>query len=249
MPVKLDYGDGVYTITLNRPEAGNSVNRQVADRLQWALDEIEAAGDAAAIIITGYGDRFFCTGGDVKEYATFQTRRELEIVFRQMQRFCRRIATFPVPVIAAVNGMALGGGAELILACDLRVMVPGATIQFPQVHLGLITGWGGHWRLPRLIGEARALDLLLTGRRITAFEALQMGLINRVVPSAVPAAREMALTIKSASAAALREMKRLLRNALDESYSDAMADANESFFQLWFGADHLAAQAAFRQRR
>lgn len=247
--VDLDHDKGVYIITLNRPEAGNSVSTEVASMLHFVLDEVESDSNARCLIITGSGPRFFCTGGDVKEYATFESRQQLDKVFLKMQDFCHRLSTLSIPVIAAADGMVLGGGAELVLACDLRVISSSATIQFPQVRLGLVTGWGGLWRLVRTVGEPRALDILLTGRTLTAMEALQLGLVHYIADPAIDKAREIALSFDRAAPQAVRWMKHLVRRASLSGYEQAMAEANEVFFELWFSDDHREAERAFLEGR
>lgn len=249
MHTRLDREQGVYTLTLNRPEAGNAVNAEMTRQLVSVLEVVERDTEAVALILTGAGDRFFCTGGDVKEYAGLSSRSAVEAQFVAMQRVCERLEKLPIPSIAAVNGLAVGGGAELSLACDFRVAKAGITMSLRQVHLGLITGWGAHWRLLRVLGEARTLDLLLTGRSVSAEEALMLGLVHRVSACALAEARNLAEDFRKAAPLALRAMKEVVREGADQSYSEALAGANQRFLALWFSADHREAERAFGERR
>ncbi len=172
----------VVTLTLNRPKSLNAINRQMLDELRQAFDE--AAGDESVrvVVLTGAGDRAFAAGADIAEIAGLgaeQARRFAEhghAVFTQIE-------TLGKPVIAAVNGFALGGGCELAMACTFRIASEAAQFGQPEVDLGLVPGFGGSQRLTRLVGRGRALDLLLRGCRITAAEAERIGLVTRVVPA------------------------------------------------------------------
>ena len=144
------------------------------------MDKLEKDRDLVAIIITGEGDKFFSSGGDIKQYRELVTREQLQSAFARPRRLLDRLEALPVPVIAAVNGIALGGGAELMLACDVRIAAPAASIGFPYVRLGLTPGWHGAERLTRAIGYANAMHLLTTGEPVDAAEALRLGLVNRV---------------------------------------------------------------------
>jgi enoyl-CoA hydratase len=238
----------VYTITLNRPEAGNSVSLAMIGELSAALGTVEQADDAVALVIAGAGERFFCTGGDVKEYAAIATPADVQAQFGQMRRFCQRLEALPVPVIMAIVGMAVGGGVELALAADLRIARAGVVLRLPQVRLGVVTGWGAHARLVRTIGEARALDLLLTARAVTAEEALTLGLVHRVVPNARDAAAELANDFRKASPAALAAMKAAIRG-VQPSDPRPTAEVEQQFLALWFAADHREAERAFAEGR
>lgn len=164
-------------VTINRPEARNALDLDVQDALTRALDEIGADDSAHAVVFTGAGDRAFVAGADVKQLQTYRARDGLH---GRLQRLFDRISSFEKPTIAAVNGLALGGGCELALACDIRVAARTARFGFPETGLSIIPGAGGTQRLPRLVGAGRALELILTGRIITAEEALGMGLVSHV---------------------------------------------------------------------
>ena len=171
--------NGVATITLNRPPA-NSLSLALLKDISAAFDDIEKDETVRAVVITGGGEKFFCGGAEIKEFNAVDTNAQM----KGGQALFRRIETFRKPVIAAINGYALGGGCELAMGCHIRYAADTAKQGQPEVNLGIIPGWGGTQRLPRLIGRGRALELMFTGDMITAAEAERFGLVNRVVPVA-----------------------------------------------------------------
>jgi enoyl-CoA hydratase len=174
--------DSVRTITINRPEKLNALNREVLRDLSAAFRDARSDGRVRAVILTGAGEKAFVAGADIAELAekSPQSGKEQTLLG---QEILRHIEVFPKPVVAAINGYALGGGCELALACHLRVCAPKAKIGLPEVKLGIIPGYGGTQRLPRLIGRARALEMILSGEPIDADTALDWGLVNRIAPS------------------------------------------------------------------
>jgi enoyl-CoA hydratase len=178
MTVHLTRIDDLALVTLDRPQTLNALSFTVLGDLAAAFDEI-AAGDARALLITGAGERAFCAGADITE---LMGRAQAAIRERAafVQATFGKLDTLPIPSIALVNGYAFGGGLELALACTFRLAGPNAKLGLPEIKLGLIPGCGGTKRLPRLIGEARALDMILTGRTVAADEALAIGLVNRI---------------------------------------------------------------------
>jgi enoyl-CoA hydratase len=177
-----DVRDRVAFVTVNRPDKLNALNDAVMADLSQAADEITQNADIGGAIITGAGPKAFIAGADIGDLAKqgpFDGKRRA----LRGQDVLRRLETCGKPVIAAVNGFALGGGCELAMACHLRIASENAKFGQPEVKLGIAPGYGGTQRLPRLVGKGRALDLILTGRTIDAQEALQMGLVNRVVPA------------------------------------------------------------------
>jgi enoyl-CoA hydratase len=171
--------NGVLWITVNRPDKLNALSHATIGELERAVDQAASDDDVLAVVITGAGDKAFVAGADIAELAALDPIGAKELALRGQAAFSR-IERLAKPVIAAVNGYALGGGCELAMACHLRVASSNALFGQPEVKLGLIPGYAGSQRMPRLIGRGRALELLLTGRNITAEEAERIGLVNRV---------------------------------------------------------------------
>jgi len=182
MSVELAYSDSLAFITLNRVEALNALSFEVLREIGEAIDAV-AASKARALIFTGAGEKAFCAGADIKELVGRDLMAERDgaafgqAIFAKLDRL-------PVPSIAVIHGYAFGGGLELAMACTFRVATPRAKMGLPEIKLGLVPGYGGTQRLPRLIGEARALELIMSGRTVDAAEAERIGLVNRVVDSA-----------------------------------------------------------------
>ncbi len=173
--------DAVGVLTINRPDKLNAISNELTDELKQLLDEIEQDRDLRVLVVTGAGDKAFVAGADIKELVDRDALVGRE-VSRTRQNLFSRIENLPVPVIAAVNGYALGGGLELALACSIRICSENAQFGAPEVKLGIIPGDGGTQRLPRLVGAGRAMEMILTGDFIDAQEAYRIGLVNRVVP-------------------------------------------------------------------
>jgi len=203
-------------ITLNRPEVLNSFNTQMRDDMYQILGAIKDDDEVAAVIIKGAGDKAFCAGADLSEFLTAPS----PVMARQI-RWERDVwglfLSLPQPIIAALHGYVLGSGLELALCCDLRIAADDAQFGFPEVELGIIPAAGGTQTLPRVVGRAQALDMLLTARRIEAEEACAIGLVNLVVPRAelMPAAEEMAQKIASLDQNAVRLAKQAVVRGLD----------------------------------
>ena len=168
-------------VTINRPQTHNAINETTMAELEDALDHIEADSNVHSIILTGAGEKTFCAGGDLKYFATLQTRKLVTQMSERMQAILRRLWEGPRVVVAAINGQAIGGGCEILTACHRRVAVDGAHFSFKQAANGIITGWGGGARLFRLIGTAQSLQLLLTAEQIDASEAKRIGFVDQVV--------------------------------------------------------------------
>lgn len=244
--------DGIGVLQVTRPEARNALNWQA--QVEFAAAVAVAAGDTAlrVLIITGAGDQAFVSGGDLRELARHPEKAAAERLNRTMSTALAQLQALPLPVIAAINGDAFGGGCEIVTACDLRLAAAHARLGFAQVRNGLTTGWGGTGRLVRLLGQSRALELLLTGRVLTAAEAQQIGLVHRVVP-----AGEVALAAASAWAAelaalphdALAALKLLTHAAGRLSLPETNAYEARLFNQLWNEPNHREALDAFLQKR
>lgn len=248
--LKVERRGGAALLTIDRPHAGNSISAEVTTALEAAVDALERDRDLVAIVITGAGDKFFSSGGDIKQYRELVTREQLQSAFARPRRLLDRLEALPVPVIAAVNGIALGGGAELMLACDVRFAASTASIGFPYVRLGLTPGWHGAERLTRAIGYANAMHLLTTGEPVDADEALRLGLVNRVCDGSV-VETALALTQKLAEAAplSLAATKRVLLAASHLPREEARRIAEDDFADLWLSEDHREAEAAFAAKR
>lgn len=197
--------NGVYTITINRPDKLNALNSTVFNELDQALNELAGDDNLRGLIITGTGDKAFVAGADIKELSSLNPD-EAEEKSEFGQRIFSRIESLRVPVIAAVNGYALGGGLELAMACHIRIASPKAQMGLPEVSLGLIPGYGGTQRLAQLTGKAKALELIMTGRFVKAEEAMQIGLVNAVAEeSALDEARAMMKTMSRQGPLAIRK--------------------------------------------
>ena len=196
----LERDGAVAVLTINRPQVLNALSTQTLDELRRAVLELQHDAGIRAVIITGAGEKSFVAGADINELAAQRPVQGKEHA-RRGQHVFDLIENMGKPVIAAINGYALGGGCELAMACTLRVAADTARLGQPEINLGIIPGYGATQRLPRLVGKGIALDLLLTGRQITAQEAQQIGLVNRVVPAASLMADVRALAAELAARA------------------------------------------------
>src|ERR671911_525984 len=195
----------IATVTLSRPEALNAISRQLATELLATCDTLTGKEDVRAVIVTGAGERAFCAGADLKERRMLGPN-ERAAHTAAIEAAAEALAALPMPTIAAVRGFALAGGAELAIACDLRVAATDAMFGFPEVKIGIFPGAGGALRLPRIVGGGAARDLLFTGRRLSAEEAFRLGLVDRLVPAeSVPeAAAALAASITANAPLAVR---------------------------------------------
>ena len=228
--VDLEFDDGLAVVTIDRPHARNAISLETMDQLEKALD---GADGAAALVITGAGEKAFVSGGDLKELSALRTEAEASAMAFRMRTICDRIAGFPGPTIAALNGHALGGGAEFAVAADIRIAADDIKIGFNQVALKIMPAWGGAERLTKLIGRSKALLLAGTGSVLGAAEAERIGLIDRVLPRASfdEDWRTIARALATRPAA---EIKRVIDGA---STTEAVA----AFARLWVSDEHWAA--------
>jgi enoyl-CoA hydratase/carnithine racemase len=239
----------VTTIRLNNPPL-NLVSVEVTTALTAALTRVENDRDVRAVILAGTGDRAFCAGSDIKEFSSLHGRvAEGKLVSENVAY--DQLANLPLPTIAAIEGDALGGGLELALCCDLRVAAASALVGMPEVRLGVMPGSGGTQRLPRLIGLARAKELILLGEIIDAHTALEYGLVNRVVPqtTAEAAARELAETLALRGPVAVREAKGVLNRTLDGSLAEGQVDELAASERVFSSDDMLEGASAFIEKR
>lgn len=248
MSVQCDIQGSVARITVARPKALNAIDASVLDGLAAAIDQITASREVAAVVVTGEGDRAFAAGADIGAMASFSAV-DAERFAARGQRVFDRLAGLPVPVIAAVNGFALGGGCELAMACDLIFASTKAKFGQPEVKLGVIPGFGGTQRLVRRVGWSNALDLCLTGRVIDAAEAKAMGLVSRVVDDVVAEATKAAEEMAALGPVALRLCKRAIHEGADAALQVGLA-AEQTLFGLCFAtADQKEGMAAFLEKR
>lgn len=245
-PVRTEVRSGVLVITIDREEAGNSVSLDTALAMREALQAALAQDDMRGIVITGAGKRFFCSGGDLKAYSAIATKDELVSTFGAVRDLLNDMENYALPIVAAINGYALGGGAELALACDLRFADASAKMGFPQSRLGLIPGWNGTERLVRTVGRSKAMRLLLTAERLAATEAVAAGLIDGISEGDVVGHAVDFLARLPAAPLALAAVKRAV---CASSSVNAAAINAEIFENLWFTEDHREAEKAFAEKR
>lgn len=246
----LETGDGVATLTVNRPKALNALNSETLRELDCAMEAIEADPEIRAVVLTGAGRKAFVAGADI---AAMQScgpvaAREMALLAHGI---LDRIERCPKPVIAAVNGYALGGGCELAMSCDLRIAAESARFGQPEINLGIIPGWGGTQRLARLIGKGRALELLFTGEMIEAREAERIGLVNRVTSDAelLQETLQLARKIAEKPPVALRLIKEAVHQGCEMDLSRANALEAEKFGLCFATEDQKEGMGAFLEKR
>lgn len=247
--IELSVADRVATVTVNRPDKLNALNNAVFDDLTTLLEELASRADIGGVIITGAG-RAFVAGADISELEPLNQSAAEALMLRGQGVF-NRLEALPKPVIAAVNGFALGGGCELAMACHLRIASEAAKFGQPEVKLGLIPGYGGTQRLPRLIGKGRALQLLMTGEIIDAAEAYRTGLVNKVVPAAdlMKTATEMMKAILANAPLALAGCIEMVNGGYDLPLRDALALEAGAFGKLAATDDKREGTRAFLEKR
>jgi enoyl-CoA hydratase len=246
--LKTTVTEATATVTVSRPQALNALNSRFFQEMDALLEEMGRRDDVKVLIITGEG-KAFAAGADIAEMVR-KTQAEGREFSQAGQRTFRRIELLPQPVVAAVNGFALGGGMELALACDIRISSSKAKFGQPEVNLGVIPGYAATQRLPRLIGLGNALSLLLTGEMITAEEALRMGLVQKVVEPELlmPAALELAKTIAAKGPRAVRLVKSVARRGLLMDLEAGCALESEMFGSL-FENEAAEGMRAFLEKR
>lgn len=245
---KSDEG-GVELVVLRHPPV-NALSTAVLDQLEARLSALAAAPGTRCLVLTGDG-QYFCAGADVKEMATMGLEKAPAVQARGQALF-QRLAEFRCPTVAAVNGLAVGGGLELALACDLRVASDSAKFGAPEVGLGLLPAYGGTQRLPRLVGPAKAKELIFTGALVAAAEAHRIGLVNRVVPSGheLRAARDLAHTIAEKAPLAVAASKRAIQEGLESTVRDGLAVETRGFVEAVLPSSDLGEGiAAFVEHR
>jgi enoyl-CoA hydratase len=248
MGVLLQYTDEFAVLTLDRPEALNALSFALIRDIGAAIDQV-AASSARALIVTGAGPKAFCAGADIKEL-TGRPLAEQKRGAELGQAAFARLDRLPQASIALINGHALGGGAELALACTFRLAAPNASIGLPEIKLGLIPGYGGTQRLPRLIGEARALEMIMTGRSVRAEEALRIGLVNRLVePPLLDAAFAFAREFCGHGLLAQQFARQAVQRAARSSLEDGLRAEADLSTLAYRTADAEEGMRAFLEKR
>jgi len=248
--IQIDRQGNLAIVTMTRPEKLNALNQEMLDELERAIIALKVDSEVRVLIITGEGEKAFVAGADIGRFPTL-TPHEAYQLSRRGQEIFQQIEDFGKPVIAAVNGFALGGGCELSLACHLRYAADTAKFGQPEVGLGVIAGYGGTQRLPRLVGQGRALDLLLSGRLIDAETALSWGLVNGVFPlqNLMAEVGEIAQTISSKGPKALEHSLAAVLNGAGKSLTEGLAEEAEHFKQVFDTADRVEGAKAFLEKR
>jgi enoyl-CoA hydratase len=248
--VRTENKDGVLVITIDRPKVLNALNAQTVDEIRQAFVAARDDDSVKCVILTGAGDKAFVAGADIKELALMTPITGKQIAERG-QRTLLSIERLPKPVIAAINGFALGGGCELALACHIRIASENAQIGLPEVTLGIIPGYGGTQRMARLLGKGKALELILTGDRIGAAEAERIGLVNKVVPAdqLMATAEEMARKIATRGPLAVRAAIEAVMNGSEMPFEEGQFLEATLFALLASTEDMKEGTTAFIEKR
>ena len=239
----------VAVITINRPKALNALNEDVLKDIEAAFDAVDLS-EIRAIILTGAGEKSFVAGADIAAMSVM-TKEQGEHFGKFGNDIFRKIETFPVPVIAAVNGFALGGGNELAMSCDIRICADTAVFGQPETGLGITPGFGGTQRLARLVSPGMAKQLIYTAKNIKADEAYRIGLVNAVYPleELMPAAEKMASTIAKNAPIAVRACKKAINDGLEVKMDDAIVIEEKLFGSCFKTADQIEGMTAFLEKR
>ena len=242
--IKIEQKQAVTVLTISAPKSLNALNSTVLGEMDDALSHLPEG--TRALVITGDGEKSFVAGADISEMANLNEEQGFAFGKKGADVF-RRIETMPIPVIAAVNGFALGGGCELAMACDIRICSTNAKFGQPEVGLGIIPGFSGTYRLAKLVGMGMAKQLIFTGKPIKADEALRIGLVNAVVPQAelMDKAMEMAAQIAAQAPLAVRAAKECINAEWDMTADEAIACENHAFGECFSTADQKGGMRAF----
>lgn len=248
--IRIDIEGGVATVTLNRPQQLNALNRQMFRELDEAFDEVTVDPAARVLVITGTGDRAFAAGADIREFVGMGPVAALDFS-RNAQRIYRKLETMPKPTIAAVNGFALGGGCELMMACDIAYAADTVRLGQPEITLGIIPGAGGTQRLSRLVGKQKAKELTMTGDMIPAEEALRLGLLCKVVPAAdlMAEVKKLCEKLLSKGDVALRMAKEAIEAGAQADLGTGMEIEAKAWSVCFTTEDYAEGLKAFLEKR
>jgi enoyl-CoA hydratase len=250
LEVAHEYEDAVVIVTINRPKVLNALNGQTIDELHQVMAEASSSESVRCVVLTGAGDKAFVAGADIAELAEL-TPVNGSAHARRGQALFGLIESLGKPVIAAINGYALGGGCELAMACTLRLASDSAKLGQPEINLGIMPGYAGSQRLPRLVGKGRALELLLTGAHISAEEARLIGLVNRVVPAAelMTEAKNLARELAGKAPVAVRAIIAAVNEGLEMPFSQAVLHESVLFGLVTSTEDMREGTNAFLEKR
>ena len=242
--------DGIATITFNRPKSLNALNSALLAEFSHALDDVAANDNIRVLILTGAGDKSFVAGADISELATFDSLKA-KVFARSGHDIINKLQLLPIAVIAAVNGFALGGGTEIAIACDFIYASENAKFGQPEINLGVIPGFGGTQRLPRLIGTNMAKEMIFTGKMISAEEALHLGLANKIVPQdkLMEEVLKTAGTIASKGKASLRAAKQAINNGMNVDLATGCCVEIDAFSLCYASSDAKEGTSAFLEKR
>lgn len=248
--VKLVIEERVGIITIDHPPV-NALNQATLEELNTVVDEVLGNEQVKAVVVTGGGQVAFVAGADIHEFTKLETAEQAQAASQQVQTLFNKIASSPKPFIAAINGVALGGGMELALACHLRIIGDRAKVGQPEINLGIIPGWGGTQRLTRLVGTAKAAELILTGDSLTAQEAYRLNLVNKVVPGGevLKTAKDLAKKISQKGALAIRASLQTIMGGADLTLARGLALEAEQFATIGLSEDAREGVSAFLQKR
>ena len=242
--------EGIATITFNRPKALNALNNALITEFAAALEEIAQDEDIRVLVLTGAGEKAFVAGADITEIATFQTL-QAKLFARKGQAVINRLQDLAIPVIGAVNGFALGGGSEIALACDFIYASENAMFGLPEINLGIIPGFGGTQRLPRVVGASMAKEMIFTGKMIPAAKAAEIGMVNTVCPpdKLLESVYKTAKTISRKGKVSLRAAKQAVNNGLNADLATGLNMEVDAFALCMASADAKEGTSAFLEKR
>jgi len=245
-----ELSDHIFTITINRPDKLNALNKTVIAELGEAIDEVYTNAGIKSAIITGSGPKAFVAGADISEFTALDAKGGKAMAQKGQELVFNKIENSPKPIVAAINGFALGGGCELAMACHFRLCSDNARFGQPEVSLGLVPGYGGTQRLTQLVGKGKAMELMMTGNMIDAGQALQLGLVNYVMSAAdlLPKTKELLQLINTKAPLAIQHII-ALTNIAARGEADGLQQEINAFGELFDTADAKEGAAAFLEKR